>query len=469
MGAPEGRGHDGAGGCGRRRHRRTHPREGQAGSHLHDRRRSAARSGRRQRPACGAGAARIGDAGAADRLRERRQPAADARDRASERGRHPHRARRGLAAAGAPAADRKRAPRDPRRRRRAAHRQGGVVRRPHGESGQHPAARGDYPRRSGAAVHVRGVDPDRHHLRAGAGLARGAARPQYGAEGGRQEHAGRGRFRQRALAAAQPAGRRGTGAVADAAGRRGAAGPQLRANPAGHARLQPGERDLPAARRERPAVPEPGVQAGILPSVRRSHRGRAGGQGARCGVGAAVHVIGRLGLHQRRRLDAAAGAGAAGRSARGDAGLLPDDGDPAAPGADVHELRRSAERRARLHHRREVRAALLAWAVGHRQAPLERSEAADDDRRRRRHGQAVRPRRRRPDRRLSSEHGLLGYQVARTSGDPAALSGAIVRAIHEIDPTIPVYDIRRCRTAWATRWRASGSRRSCWARSPCSR
>ena len=33
--------------------------------------------------------------------------------------------------------------------------------------------------------------------------------------------------------------------------------------------------------------------------------------------------------------------------------------------------------------------------------------------------------------------GLLGYQVARTSGDPAAVSGAIVRAIHEIDPTIP--------------------------------
>ena len=38
--------------------------------------------------------------------------------------------------------------------------------------------------------------------------------------------------------------------------------------------------------------------------------------------------------------------------------------------------------------------------------------------------------------------GLLGYQVARTSGDPAAVSAAIVRAIHEIDPTIPVYDVR---------------------------
>ncbi len=38
--------------------------------------------------------------------------------------------------------------------------------------------------------------------------------------------------------------------------------------------------------------------------------------------------------------------------------------------------------------------------------------------------------------------GYLSYQVARTAGDPAAAASAIVRAIHEIDPTIPVYDIR---------------------------
>jgi putative ABC transport system permease protein len=38
--------------------------------------------------------------------------------------------------------------------------------------------------------------------------------------------------------------------------------------------------------------------------------------------------------------------------------------------------------------------------------------------------------------------GLLSYQVARTSSDPPAAAGAIVRAIHEVDPTIPVYDIR---------------------------
>ena len=38
--------------------------------------------------------------------------------------------------------------------------------------------------------------------------------------------------------------------------------------------------------------------------------------------------------------------------------------------------------------------------------------------------------------------GLLGYQVARTAADPAGVANAMVRAIHEVDPTIPVYDIR---------------------------
>jgi predicted permease len=39
-------------------------------------------------------------------------------------------------------------------------------------------------------------------------------------------------------------------------------------------------------------------------------------------------------------------------------------------------------------------------------------------------------------------NGLLQYQVARTTSDPAAAAGAIIRAIHSIDPTIPVYDVR---------------------------
>ena len=41
--------------------------------------------------------------------------------------------------------------------------------------------------------------------------------------------------------------------------------------------------------------------------------------------------------------------------------------------------------------------------------------------------------------------GLLPYQVARTPSDPTAVAGAIVRAIHDVDPTIPVYDIRTMR------------------------
>jgi ABC-type antimicrobial peptide transport system permease subunit len=35
-----------------------------------------------------------------------------------------------------------------------------------------------------------------------------------------------------------------------------------------------------------------------------------------------------------------------------------------------------------------------------------------------------------------------GYQVVRTSGDPAAAAGALVRAIHEVDPTVPVFDVQ---------------------------
>jgi predicted permease len=38
--------------------------------------------------------------------------------------------------------------------------------------------------------------------------------------------------------------------------------------------------------------------------------------------------------------------------------------------------------------------------------------------------------------------GLLQYQVARTFGDPAAVTRAYIRELHAVDPTIPVYDIR---------------------------
>jgi predicted permease len=38
--------------------------------------------------------------------------------------------------------------------------------------------------------------------------------------------------------------------------------------------------------------------------------------------------------------------------------------------------------------------------------------------------------------------GLMTYQVARTSMDPATVAGAVIREIHAVDPTIPVYDVR---------------------------
>jgi predicted permease len=38
--------------------------------------------------------------------------------------------------------------------------------------------------------------------------------------------------------------------------------------------------------------------------------------------------------------------------------------------------------------------------------------------------------------------GMASYQVARTSGDPAAIALAMARAIQAVDPTMPVYDVR---------------------------
>jgi predicted permease len=35
-----------------------------------------------------------------------------------------------------------------------------------------------------------------------------------------------------------------------------------------------------------------------------------------------------------------------------------------------------------------------------------------------------------------------GYQVARTSGDPATVAGAMVKKIHQLDPTLTVFDVR---------------------------
>ena len=79
-------------------------------------------------------------AGPAHRVRERRQSAADARDRPAERSRGPHRAWRRLAAPGASASHRESAARPARRRRGTPDREGRVVRRPHRQSRQHSAS-----------------------------------------------------------------------------------------------------------------------------------------------------------------------------------------------------------------------------------------------------------------------------------------------------------------------------------------
>ena len=245
--------------------------------------------------------------------------------------------------------------------------------RPRGQSRQHPAARRHRARRRCAGVHLRGVDPDRHPLRAGAGDPRSARRSQHRAQGRRQKRAGGRRVRLVAAPAAQPARGLGARALADAADRRGTARSQLRASAERLPGIQSRERDLDAARPDRHGSVEPGRRARVLPPGWRPPRQGPGDHGARRRHGAAVHVVGWLGEHQRRRLDAAARTGAAGRPARRDARLLPDDGDSADQGAVLQRLRRSAQRAASRHHRREVRAAFLARRESDRQACLERS------------------------------------------------------------------------------------------------
>ena len=68
--------------------------------------------------------------------------------------------------------------------------------------------------------------------------------------------------------------------------------------------IRPENVDLDAARRERAAVPEPRCRRRVLPRRSRPARQRAGRDHARRGVVAAVHVVGRVGIDQRRGMDA---------------------------------------------------------------------------------------------------------------------------------------------------------------------
>ena len=186
----------------------------------------------------------------------------------------------------------------------------------------------------------------------------------------------------------------------------GLAGSQLRPAAERVAGIQPGERHLDAARRERPPVSEPRGGRRVLSPVRRQDRARSWREGARR----------RLGRCRSRRRSAGAASTSRVRRRSPDrscrsisAARRPDYFRtmeiPLVQGPLLHRRRHAAERAAGRHHRREVRAALLAERRCDRQAPLERSQAAHDDRRRRRHGEAVRPRHRRPHRRLSAVAG----------------------------------------------------------------
>ena len=276
----------------------------------------------------------------------------------------------------------------------------------HHQSGQHSATRRDHARRTGARLHVRRVDPDRRPLRSRARAAGRARRSQRDAQGGRQEYAGRRRARQLASPTAKPAGRGRSGDLDGAARRRGPAHPQLRAvaarlsgfDPEGVVSMRIGA----SARRSRIAMIRPPFWATRPgPTGERPRRERA-----RRSVGAAVHVVRRLGPDQRRRMDAGAGTGTAesinaarrrSTSARCGFRSSPDDSSA---------MRTGRRMRSRRHHRQQVRAAVLAEGRCDRQARLVRPGEKVHDRRRRRHGEAVWPRRRSTHRRV--------HAVART-------------------------------------------------------
>ena len=166
---------------------------------------------------------------AADRLRERREPAALARDDAAEGAVGAPVARRDACPTGASAADREPAARVARRRARHPRRLLGTA-APAG-----PAGRDDSPRLAHAGVRRGHYRPHRRAVRHRAGAARHGHERQLGAQGDRAE---RRRIAQRSQ---QVAARRPGGDLAGAAGRRGAVPPHAAQPAAGRRRIQSGE------------------------------------------------------------------------------------------------------------------------------------------------------------------------------------------------------------------------------------
>ena len=174
--------------------------------------------------------------------------------------------------------------------------------------------------------------------------------------------------------------------------------------------FDPEQRDLDAARRERPPVREPrrGDRSSIAQFGERI-AARAGRDAARRGLVAAVHVVGRLG----RRSTSKASRRSRDRSCRSiSAPRRPTISgrwrSRCVQGAVLHRLRRDAERASRSAIIDEkFAAALLAGRDPIGKHVWNDPKQPDDDRRRRRDGEAVRPRHRRPHRRLPPSVGLL--------------------------------------------------------------
>ena len=226
--------------------------------------------------------------------------------------------------------------------------------------------------------------------------------------------------------------------------RRRPAGAQLRPAAERVAGVRARRRRLDAARRQRPPVSEP-RRGGRVSTVTSATRlaSRAGRDVARRGVVAAVHLVGRLGIDQRRRLDAAARPGAAGRSARRDDRLLPDDEDSAGQGAVLHATstcRRTPSRWPS--STRSSRSASGPTATRSASTSGTIPSRKIDDRRRRRHREAVRPRHRRPHRRLpaDAERGLS--RRADVVGSGARWRARSSGRFSELDPTITVFDVQ---------------------------
>ena len=227
-----------------------------------------------------------------------------------------------------------------------ADRQGEPVRRSHDQSRQHPASRRHRDRRLRAGVHLRRVDPDGDRVRTRAGHARRESRSQHVAQGGREKHAGDGGFgtsrrRLRSLLVVAEVALSlmlliGAGLLVRSFVRLQGVSPGFNADSVISMRLGASGRQFPNRDAAVEFFRQVGDRIATVPGVKV--RGAV--------VVAAVHLVGRLGIDQRRGVHAAARAGTAGRSARRHDRLFPDDGDSAAERAVLLRLRHVAERAA---------------------------------------------------------------------------------------------------------------------------